>query len=141
MHHRYELKVTSDLQNLACIGKFVADAARDLGLEEEETYAIEMAVDEACTNVVEHAYAGRSGEPIDVTCYLENDHFVVSIRDQGTSFDPNAVPKPDINAPLEKRSLGGLGMYFMEKLMDEIRFEFDPREGNTLTMIKRRNKA
>lgn len=136
MSRKYELKVTSEPENLARIAEFITDSARTLGLGEDEVFAVEMAVDEACANVIEHAYGGEPGGSIEITCALEADRFEVTIHDYGEAFDPEKVPCPDTCCSLEEREVGGLGVYFMKTLMDEVRFEFDSSKGNTLTMTK-----
>jgi serine/threonine-protein kinase RsbW len=59
------------------------------------------------------------------------------IRDWGRSFDPASVPLPNIEAPLEERTLGGLGLFLVQKLMDEVKFETSGGDGNVITVIKR----
>jgi serine/threonine-protein kinase RsbW len=65
----------------------------------------------------------------------------VVLRDKGRFFDPTSVPDPDLQANLEDRTGGGLGLYFMRQLMDEVHFEFTPGSGNLLTMVKRKGGA
>jgi serine/threonine-protein kinase RsbW len=60
------------------------------------------------------------------------------LRDHGRPFDPSNVPEPNVNAALEDREEGGLGLYLIRKLMDEVDFEFTPDSGNVLIMVKRR---
>ena len=136
MPKRCELEVTSDLENLEKIAAFVTEAAERAGLSAGESFEVQMAVDEACTNIMEHAYEGGSG-PLRICCDCERDCFSVTITDQGKPFDPDLVPDPDIDSSLEERSTGGLGIFFMRKMMDEIHFEFNDHLDNRLTMIKR----
>lgn len=136
-----ELCVSSDLVNLAHIAAFVSDMAARAGFDETQIYDIQMAVDEACTNTIEHAYGGRPDGEVRVCCHIASDDLVVSIYDHGTPFDPSAVPAPDLSAPLEERAIGGLGIFFMQQLMDEVRFSSDPVEGNCVTMSKSRQGA
>ncbi len=134
-----DLTVTSDLENLARIAEFVTGAARHLGLDEQQAFQVQMAVDEACANIVEHAYGpGVPGE-IRIHCAIEGDDFVVTILDHGCPFDPDQVQQPDLTCPLEERQIGGLGLYFMRKLMDRVVFHCDPA-GNELRMYKRRSR-
>jgi serine/threonine-protein kinase RsbW len=136
----FELSVTSEMENLTDVNDFITSVAKKLGLDADQTFALQMAVDEGCANVIEHAYDGQEGKTIQIACQTVDDDVVVTIRDQGRAFDPEAVPRPDTTAPLEKRENGALGLYLMEKLMDSVEFEFDPDKGNTLTMRKRCEK-
>jgi serine/threonine-protein kinase RsbW len=98
-------------------------------------YEVQTAVDEACTNIINYAYAGKGGM-ITITCELHDSDFVVTISDNGKQFDPIKVPPPDLESGLNERKIGGLGIYFMKKLMDDVSYSFD-KNGNTLVMRKR----
>lgn len=132
----YSLTVASDVANLETIADFVTQAAQKANLDERDVFAVQMAVDEACTNIIEHAYADAPGD-IHLTCQVKPGECVVAIRDHGRPFDPESVPPPDLCCDLEERCVGGLGLYFMRKLMVEVRFSFDPEKGNQVVMIKR----
>jgi anti-sigma regulatory factor (Ser/Thr protein kinase) len=99
-------------------------------------FALETAVDEASTNVVKHAYAGKGGF-YQVSCALRGTDIVVTIRDHGNKFDPNSVPLPDVGSQLEDRKVGGLGIYMMRKMMDQIDYSFSEQEGNRLVLVKK----
>jgi anti-sigma regulatory factor (Ser/Thr protein kinase) len=137
MTSKFRLRITSDMKNLGAVCDFVSAFARESALNEDDTFALQMAADEACANVIEHAYSGRSDGIISLECVLANDEVILTIRDRGRPFDPKSVPRPDMTAPLGKRHEGALGLYLMEKLMDVVEFEFDPAKGNKLTMRKK----
>ncbi|HEY9076723.1 MAG TPA: ATP-binding protein [Anaerolineaceae bacterium] len=125
--------------SLEKIAEFVRTAAQQAGLDDFATYQVETAVDEACSNIIEHAYQNTEGEII-CTCREEIDRLIITLQDQGQPFDGSNIPEPDLCCDLESRSNHGLGLYFMRKWMDEVRFEYDPALGNKLTMIKRKEK-
>jgi serine/threonine-protein kinase RsbW len=133
-----ELNVDTELSQLASICDFVMQTGRELGLDDHVIYDLQLAVDEACANVVKHAYDGQAGE-IEVKIEPVDDSVQVIIRDWGAAFDPQEVPTPDLTGSLEQRPLGGLGVYLMRQVMDEVDFRFDSENGNgnTLTMVKR----
>ena len=140
MSEHLDLTVQSDLRNLARIAEFVVDAARRLGLDEKQAFEVQMATDEACANIIQHAYGpGVPGE-IHIRCEIQGEDFLVTLRDRGRAFDPEQVPEPDITCPLEERRIGGLGLFFMRKLMDRITFCCDAIGGNELRMYKRRSR-
>jgi serine/threonine-protein kinase RsbW len=124
--------------SLAAISEFVSGAAEAARLDERAVYAVQLAVDEACSNIIQHAYGGERRGDIEVTWRIDNDGLTVILRDFGTPFDPDGVPTPDIHASLKDRDLGGLGLYFIGQLMDEVHFEFTSDSGNVLTMVKRK---
>ena len=131
----YELTVPARFENLALIGEFIVSVARRAGFDEKGVFNVQLACDEACTNVMEHAYGGDEG-PVRVVCTLYPDRLEIQVHDTGKPFDTKAVRAPDLDAPLEKRETGGLGLHFMRSVMDDVRFEFD-ESGNRLTMFKR----
>ena len=123
------------------IRAFASQAARDAGMDDSETYAIELAVDEACTNIIEHAYQGEDHGDIECTCDCNDTCLTVVIRDHGKPFDPSTVTTPDLDADIDDRPVGGLGIYLMKQLMDEVHFEPMGESGNILTLIKRRKSG
>ena len=130
------LSLFADLSQLAAIRRFVAQAGRDLGLDADPVSDLQLAVDEACTNIVQHAYAGVGG-PIAITVERVTESVRVILQDWGKQFDPHAAAVPDVTAPLEQRSVGGMGLFLMREIMDEVTFRFSREEGNLLTMVKR----
>ncbi|HEX2979256.1 MAG TPA: ATP-binding protein [Anaerolineaceae bacterium] len=123
---------------LASIADFIRQAAKEAGLDEKDAYAVETAVDEACSNIIDHAYGGEGRGNITCSYEIDNDRLTIILEDQGDPFDPNQVPEPDLSADLDHYQVGGLGLYFIRKLMDEVHFNFSPGKGNTLIMIKRK---
>jgi serine/threonine-protein kinase RsbW len=126
--------------SLAPIAEFVGRAAEAAGLDERAIYAVQLAVDEASTNIIEYSYGGEGRGEIEITCRISSDGLTVILRDGGLPFDPERVPSPNLHATLEERDAGGLGVYLMRQLMDEVHFHSAPDSGNTLTLVKL-NKA
>jgi serine/threonine-protein kinase RsbW len=133
---RFELEVDSKLESLSIISDFITKVTERAGLEARNIFEVQMAVDEACTNIIQYAYPEQKGM-ITLVCELVNDDFIVTIRDKGKPFDPSCVPAPDLEADLDKRKVGGLGIYFMRKMMDEVSYNLDAEKGNELTMRKK----
>jgi anti-sigma regulatory factor (Ser/Thr protein kinase) len=126
---------------LDAIRGFAAQAARDAAMDDAEVYAVGLATDEACTNIIEHAYGGEGKGIIECTCDSDDTRLTVIIRDHGKPFDPSTLSEPDIEADIEDRSVGGLGVFLMKRLMDEVHFEPLGETGNVLTMVKRRKQS
>jgi anti-sigma regulatory factor (Ser/Thr protein kinase) len=140
MPERYSLTVDSRLERLSEIADFVAQATHNFGMDDKQTYDVQMAIDEACSNVIQHAYGGKPNGSIDIVIEKRNKDFIVTIRDYGKPFDPKTVARPKTNVPLSERNIGGLGLFFMYKLMDRVEFDFSSRQGNFLTMVKKIKK-
>lgn len=132
-----KLTLKAILENVPVAMECVAESARAAGLDEQVLCQIQVAVDEACANVVAHAYGGMEPGNMEVSCQIEDQCLVIRVRDWGKGFAPNDVPEPDVTAPLEERCLGGLGLFLIRQFMDEVSYTFDAEQGNELTMIKR----
>jgi serine/threonine-protein kinase RsbW len=120
------------------IREFVAEIAREGGFSDKEVYSLQLAADEAATNIIEHAYEGVPDADFDVTCDMRGDTLTITMRDDGRPFNPSNIKPPNLKADLSERKIGGLGLYLMRKLMDEVHYISNPKTGNLLTMTKRR---
>lgn len=125
-------------ENLAEISRFVVQAAEEAGLDESAVYAVQLAVDEAATNIIEHAYQGEGRGEIQCSIEIGEGGLKVTLQDWGVPFNPTEIPDPTLGVPLEEVQPSGLGLFFIRKLMDEVRFEFSAEKGNSVTMIKRK---
>ncbi len=133
--NRFELKVDSRLENLSIISDFITKVMRQIGAKGRSISEVQLAVDEACTNIIRHAYSERK-DIITIALEIADEDLIVTITDRGKPFEPSSVPPPDLESDVGERKIGGLGIYFMRKLMDEMSYSFDVEEGNKLTMRK-----
>ena len=127
------MRTDAKLENLSLIADFISRSMSQLGIEKGVS-EVQLAVDEACTNAIKYACSDKGD--IIITCELQDNDFVVTIRYWGIRFDPSSVPPPDLEADLDKRRIGGLGIYLMRRLMDDVSYSFDAEKGNTLVMRK-----
>lgn len=132
------IQFTAKFEFLDEIREFVGDIARAGGFGAKDVYNIQLAADEAASNVIEHAYEGVSDGLLELSCGVSGNVITIILVDYGASFDPSAIPMPDLQADLSERKIGGLGIFLMRKLMDEVHYESKPNKGNILTMIKRK---
>ena len=123
------------LESLAPITAVALAAANAAGLNEHAAWQVQLAVDEAASNIIQHAYASAKPGTIDLSWVLTKTALVVTLRDQGIQFDPDSVPPPDISATIDERQAGGLGLFLMRRLMDDVRFVSEP-SGNVMTLVK-----
>lgn len=120
------------------IREFVGDIAREGGFSDKDVYNIQLATDEAASNIIEHAYENVSDGILELSCGVKKDVITIVLIDHGESFDPSEVPLPDLKADLSDRKIGGLGIFLMRKLMDEVTYEPRRDKSNVLTMTKRK---
>jgi serine/threonine-protein kinase RsbW len=120
------------------IREFVGAIARDGGFSDKDVYNIQLATDEAASNIIEHAYENITDGLLELSCGMRDDLMTIVLIDHGESFDPSEIPLPDLKADLSDRKIGGLGIFLMRKLMDDVHYEVKPNKGNILTMTKRK---
>ena len=121
----HSLRILSATRNLGKVRRFVARHAREVGFSDQVVEQVTLAVDEACSNVIRHAYGGRKNGPVDIAVIVEPEVFTVAIRDEGRAFEPGKYQSPDLNRSIRNRRPGGFGIYMMRKLMDEVQYHSD----------------
>ena len=132
----YHLKIPSQTDNLDLIRNFVAGIAKKVGFNAEDVNKIELAVDEACTNVIEHAYHQDENQNIDIAIKIDYQKLSVVVTDKGMSFRMEEVEMPDMKTYLAELRVGGLGIYLMKTLMDEVDYQSKPGVKNEVRMVK-----
>ncbi|HYQ90008.1 MAG TPA: SpoIIE family protein phosphatase [Candidatus Binatia bacterium] len=132
---RFQLRVPAEDRHLAEIRDFIQEVGEKIQIPGRTLANTKLAVDEACTNVVKHGYKGQSGF-IEVIVTGNMREFHIEIRDRGEGFDLRNVQRPDLGEYVETRRRGGLGVFLMNQLMDDVRYRANT-DGNVLTMSKR----
>jgi serine/threonine-protein kinase RsbW len=129
-------RILSRTDNLLEVREFVGEAARAFGFSEEDTANIVLAVDEACTNIIKHAYQYATDKEIEISVHQKARSFEIRIFDSGRSFDPSSIRQPDLKEHIGYRKRGGLGVYMMKKLMDKVEYSFHQGRRNEVRLIK-----
>ena len=136
-----ELIVKSRTENLSSIRDFISSKASAAGLIKEDIENIMLAVDEACTNIIKHAYSSYPDGKIVIKLEFNSEKILISIIDHGGIFNPDAVPDPDLQKYYQNGRVGGLGMYLMKTLMDDVKYISVPGEYNKVLLSKKINLA
>lgn len=134
----HRLSIPSSTRYLGEVRRFVEAHARQAHLQEDAIEQFKIAVDEACTNVIKHAYRGDDGKQIDLAIIVEDDRFTVRIRDEGQAFRPHTYTEPNIFKYAETRRAGGFGVHIMRSLMDEVEYRTQGKV-NEVRLTKFRN--
>ncbi len=129
------LYLPAKIENLDQMMEFIATAAVKQGFVAEQVNKIKLAAEEALVNVIRYAYVNKPDGGMEISCDNKDTCLEIEISDHGVAFDPLSLPDPDICAPLEDRRIGGLGIFMMKKIMDEVRYRRENDE-NVLTMVK-----
>jgi anti-sigma regulatory factor (Ser/Thr protein kinase) len=131
------LTIPGRFDRLEQIARFVDQNGRAAGLDEVAICRCQLAVDEACTNIIEHGYSGEDRGDIEITCEGGDGELVITLSDHAPPFDPGAVPPPVLATGIDDAPVGGLGLFFMKQVMDAVEFRRD--DGcNRLVLVKRR---
>ena len=108
------------------------------GWEPDLVFQIKLVVEEIGTNIVKYGYDDEGDSDIRITLTSDSDALTMEIVDDGKPFDPFAeAPPPDLDSPIPDRPIGGLGVYLVQKLMDESQYRRENGK-NKVTLIKRR---
>lgn len=124
-------------ENLAHFLEFVDDACHRLKADDEAAYAVRLAVEEVCLNLIDYGYAGATPGPIRIEVKREGDVLAVAITDRGAPFHPDQAPAPDLSSEVEQRPIGGLGWHLVKNMVDQLAYRTDAARGNQLTFTKR----
>lgn len=130
------LNIESKTEQLVVVRNFVSNAAVKLGFSDEEVGKIALAVDEACTNVIKHAYRYSRSKKIKVMVATTDDEFEIVIVDNGRHFDPKSIKTPDPKEYLIHPKRGGLGVYLMKSLMDKVEYNIQAGKSNQVRLVK-----
>jgi anti-sigma regulatory factor (Ser/Thr protein kinase) len=125
------LALRAGLVNLDEFRAYIDRVGTALGLGSPLLGDLRLVVDEAVTNIVLHGYGGKGG-PVELQLAREGGDIVVLIRDEAPPFNPDAVEEPDLDAALPQRKPGGMGIFLMRQMMDEVVFQPQPGGGNEL---------
>ncbi len=140
MTDTYRITRAAYLESLKEFREFLKHhCAARAGVTAEILYDIQLAVDEACTNIITHGYADMPPGSIILDLELGPDKMVVSLTDFGHAFEPGSAPIPDVNAPIEEREMGGFGIFFIQQSVDDITYR-STEDGNTMILTKHLDK-
>ena len=136
-----ELLIKSRTENLTTVREFVSSAVEEVNIPQDIAGDIVLAVDEACTNIIKHAYKFIPDGDITIKLKYSDKKITVEITDHGAPFSPDNVPTPDLKKYFEEKRVGGLGMYLMKSLMDDIHYKSIPGKFNQVLLTKKLNSA
>ncbi len=114
------IKLPAKIENLRKLIQFTLDRAMDAGFAEKRAATLELALEEALVNVINHGYQTESGD-VEIRCDSDGGkEFIIEIIDTGRPFDIHSLKDPDISADVNDRKVGGLGVFLIKKLIDKV---------------------
>jgi serine phosphatase RsbU (regulator of sigma subunit)/anti-sigma regulatory factor (Ser/Thr protein kinase)/transposase len=134
-----ELKVTAEMKNLGALREFVVRVGRKSSFDDRTIASLKLATDEAVTNIIRHAYRDTPGRGwITIRAIVKSTSLTIVLLDQGKTFDPRNARAPNMQEYIKIGKRGGLGIFMLQKLMDEIEYHVTS-EGNELRLVKYRS--
>lgn len=124
---RKTLNLHNDVNEVPMLGEWMEVTGEQLGLPMAAVFQLNLALEEAFVNVVDYAYPGKNGMPVQLNMDGTGETLTFTLIDEGEPFDPTTLDEPDTNLSAEERPIGGLGVFLVKQIMDEVRYE---RQGN-----------
>jgi anti-sigma regulatory factor (Ser/Thr protein kinase) len=135
MTHDLQLEIRSDPRLLAAVRELVREWTSSFQLDKEQEHSVVLAIDEACSNAIRHAYGGRGDCYSKLTLRSTEDYLEFTIEDSGTPCCPEKAKKKQIERPdPEDVRPGGLGIQLIHRVFDEVDFTPGEQLGNTVRM-------
>lgn len=139
LKNSHELLLPGNPTSLAIIRWVITRLATAAGLSEEDVDHVEVAVDEACTNVLDHAYRSMDPKPpLHIAVTTSEDAFTVDILDRGTTFNYGSYAEPEFPDHWLEGNERGVGLYLIHQFMDDVQYETLSGHQNRMRLIKRR---
>lgn len=136
MSATFHLSLHNDVQQILLLEGFMERVAGAAGLDPATTMSLNLALEEAVTNVIMYAYPKGKEGPVDIDAVVDGGELCFVLSDSGTPFDPTAAPEADISLGVEERPIGGLGIFLVRKIMDRVTYQYTGGR-NTLKMLKK----
>lgn len=131
-----EMTLKNDMAEHARLAAALSTWAEEQGIDPALATSFELAFDEILANVMSYAYDDAGEHAIEVACHWDGRTLRAEVVDDGRPFDPLAVSEPDVSASLDEREVGGLGLFLVRQLMDEVAYRRDG-DRNRLSFAKK----
>jgi len=136
MDQLFEMTIKSDSAEIPALSASLETAMHAHGFSTDDILDTQLAVEEVITNIINHGYKNACGEII-ISCRINLYQAEVRIRDNAPRFDPLSLPEPELDGTIQDRKIGGLGVFLIRQVMDEIVYRYENGQ-NILVMIKRK---
>lgn len=141
MSKKHQICRSAQLDSLAPMRDLIKQAvAEHRWIDDEFLYDLQLAVDEASTNIITHGYQGREAGTMILELDIDEQRVLIRLTDFGRAFEPASAPAPDLEAALEDRPMGGFGLFFIYQTMDDVDYTSNGF-ANQLTLVKRRKQV
>lgn len=130
------LILKNDISEIGRLSEFIEEVGNDFSLSPDITFNLNLVLEEAVVNIINYAYPKENHELIYLSAGLHEGSVIFILTDTGKEFDPTAAPEADVTLPADEREIGGLGIFLIRQIMNEVKYE--RIEGkNVLTLEKK----
>jgi serine/threonine-protein kinase RsbW len=129
-------RIPSRTEELHRVREIVEREATAFGFDVETAFRLALAVDEACTNIIKHAYEGNPSRAFDLEIATAGNQFRIVLTDEGKGFSPTKLPRLDMKRYFERMCRGGLGVHIIKLVMDDVDYDVRANKYNRLSMTK-----
>ncbi|HUT37997.1 MAG TPA: ATP-binding protein [Methanoregula sp.] len=137
MERSFELTLKAEISEIPRVSAALENVMLGHSFSNEEILDAQLAVEEAVTNIIMHGYEGHAGE-IHITCHATRGIIEIQIEDTAPLFNPLSVPDPDVTTDIQDRRMGGLGIFLIRRVMDDVMYR-NVQGKNILVLIKRKS--
>jgi len=128
-----KIKLPARIEHLERYRTVVSECAKEQGVAQERIFEIELAIEEAFVNICNYSYPEKPGD-VEINCKIDDSHFTIEMIDSGIPFDVTLLPDPNLTANIDERKIGGLGVFLIKRMMDEVRYHRE-NDQNILDLI------
>lgn len=128
--------LTNDISEISKLNEFIEEIGNEFSLPPDVVFNLNLVLEEAVVNVINYAYPKEDHQSICLSATLHEGTIILVLTDTGVAFDPTMVPEADITLSAEDRPIGGLGIFLIRQIMNEVRYaRIDGK--NILTLEKK----
>jgi serine/threonine-protein kinase RsbW len=127
--------IENQIGELSSLAEKIDELAEEWEFSPGLAINLNLVIEEAVSNIIFYAFKDKQKHDIEISVSLENSRLTIKITDDGIPFNPLAQQQPDINLPAEERPIGGLGIFLISQIMDEMKYERN-KNNNILTLTK-----
>lgn len=128
--------LSNDISEISKLNEFVEEIGNEFSLTPDVVFNLNLVLEEAVVNVINYAYPKEEHQSIYLSARLHEDSIILVLTDSGVEFDPTIAPEVDITLSAEERPIGGLGIFLIRQIMNEVSYErIDGK--NVLTLSKK----
>ena len=128
--------LANDISQITRLYEFIEELGNEFSLSPDTVFNLNLVLEEAVVNIINYAYPKEEHQYIYLSATMKEESIILVLTDTGKEFDPTAAPEADITLSADERQIGGLGIFLIRQIMNEVKYErIDGK--NILTLEKK----